>query len=78
MFNVTKILFDVLGYFLNIFYVLNIKANFQNYFAKKLINWFVFEAVQYTISTCFIGKHIFHIPISHPFLEKPGEEHWQF
>ena len=37
-----------------VFYVSN-KVNFQNYFANKLIKWFVFETVQKTLSTCFIG-----------------------
>ena len=36
--------------FLAGFYVSN-KVNFQNYFANKLIKWFVFEAVQNTRST---------------------------
>ena len=35
----------VLDKFLAVFYVSN-KINFQNYFANKLIKWFVFEAVQ--------------------------------
>ena len=43
----------VLDKFLAGFYVSN-KVNFQNYFANKLIKWFVFEAVQNTRSTCFI------------------------
>ena len=34
----------VLDKFLAGFYVSN-KVNFQNYFANKLIKWFVFEAV---------------------------------
>ena len=37
------------------FYVSD-KVNFQNYFADKLIKWFVFEAVQNTCITCFIGS----------------------
>ena len=44
----------VLHKFLAGFYLSN-KVNFQNYFANKLIKWFVFEAVQNT-RTCFI-KH---------------------
>ena len=39
-------------------YVSN-KVNFQNFFANKLIKWFVFEAVQNTRSTCFIGSKTF-------------------
>ena len=45
----------VLDIFLAAFYLSN-KVNFQNYFAYKLIKWFVFEAVQNTRSTCFIGS----------------------
>ena len=45
----------VLDNFLAGFYVSN-KVNFQNYFGDKLIKWFVFEAVQNTRSTCFIGS----------------------
>ena len=45
----------VLDKFRDGFYVSN-KVNFQNYFANKLIKWFVFEAVQNTRSTCFIGS----------------------
>ena len=48
--------FAVLDKFLASFCVSN-KITFQNYFANKLIKWFVFEAVQKkkTQSTCF--KH---------------------
>ena len=35
------------------------KVNFQNYFPNKLIKWLIFEAVQNTRSTCFIGSKIF-------------------
>ena len=46
---------DVLDKFLACFYLSN-KVNFQNYFTKKLIQWFVFEAVQNTRSRCLIGS----------------------
>ena len=45
----------ILHKFLSGFYVSN-KVNFQNFFANKLIKWFVFEAFQNTRSTCFIGS----------------------
>ena len=39
------------------FYVSN-KVNFKNYFANKLIKWYVFEAVQNTRSSVLSGlKH---------------------
>ena len=49
-----KDMLAVLDKFLALFSVSN-KINFQNYFANKLIKLFVFEAVQNTHSTCFIG-----------------------
>ena len=52
MFNELKTVIDKL---LAGFYISN-KVNFQNYFANKLIRWFVFEAVQNTRSTCFMGS----------------------
>ena len=44
----------VLDKFLAGFYLSN-KVNFQNYFANNLIKGFVFEAIQNTRRTCFIG-----------------------
>ena len=52
MFNELKTVIDKL---LAGFYISN-KVNYQNYFANKLIRWFVFEAVQNTRSTCFMGS----------------------
>ena len=47
----------VLYKFLAGFFVSN-KVNFQNYFANKLIKWFVFEAVQNTRAHVLSGlKH---------------------
>ena len=49
----------VLDKYLAGFYLTN-KVNFQNYFANKLIKWFIFEAVQNTRSKCFIWYPIKH------------------
>ena len=48
----------VLDKFLAGFYLSN-KVNFQNYYANKVIKWFVFEAIQNTRSRCFIGSKTF-------------------
>ena len=48
----------VLDKFLAGFYLSN-KVNFQNYYANKVIKWFVFEAIQITRSRCFIGSKTF-------------------
>ena len=45
----------VLDKYLVVFYVSN-RVSCKNYFANKLIRWFVFEAVQKTRNRCFIGS----------------------
>ena len=38
------------------------EVHFQNYSANNLVRWFVFEAVQNTRSSCFIGSKILGYP----------------